>query len=94
MRKQSLNASTETELDSYMGGQMRKPESLGQALTWGIGVMSKGEEREGVTRMQYQIFVNNKLSFPSPHLTIINDELAVTRDTCAVRPVVTGLTPH
>ena len=56
----------------------------GQALTWGVGVMSKGEEREGVTRMQYQIFVNNKLSFPSAHLTIINDELAVTRDTCVV----------
>lgn len=67
---------------------------MGQALTWGIGVMSRGEEREGVTRMQYQIFVNNKLSFPSPHLTIINDELAVTRDTCVVWAVVTRLTPH
>ena len=57
--------------------------------TWGNGVMKGGE---GVTIMQYQIFVNNKLSFPSPHLTITNNELPVTRDTCVVQwPHITEL---
>ena len=56
----------------------------------GHGVMSERGGGEGVSIMQYQIFVNNKLSFPSPHLTIINNELPVTRDTCEVRAAVTG----
>ena len=58
----------------------------------GHGVMSEQGGGEGVSIMQYQIFVNNKLSFPSPHLTIINNEWPVTRTRVRCGPRWPG--PH